>query len=336
MDNLLIDDRRYINSSHLAILARLILFPDAPLRLEYLNEYISSNLDDNIRCLKNLQEVLPFICVNYLWHNGQIPDEKPSIIIGAEDGAVKDNLAINAQIILDIINRTADKSPKNEDYKKRLEQLRTSNLLGAEITLEDKEAAKKWFDAYIENYKNGILKGLTNTYKFSYNLKTFLQYLDNSNYELSSFTIDSYDTELNFTQNKILETVLYLNIRKHLCISNFKLIPVAEEYIQGINIYDNDDVLSDSYIRWRATLEFQQEIDDIWRQETIKRDLLLSESEWKILENIMLKEKDIADKLSLSVQTVNTHKKNIFKKLGVHNKRAAYLFYQSKGDKFKG
>lgn len=319
------DDRKYINMSHLAILARLVLFPEEPIVITYLKEYISEDIDDNIRCMDDLKDTLHFLVFNYIWGENLVENSKDS------------------QIILDIINRIANKQTEMDDYKKSLTSLRNENKLGVEISIREGQAndAKIWLETYIENYKNGRLKGPSNTYKFTYNLKTFLKFLDNSNYELSGFYLDSYDTELNLPLNKILETILYLNNRKYLSVYDFKILPSETIHLQGNRVYNNEatDVgpinhLSESYLRWGCTLEFKALPVDIWRQETIKRDALLTEQEWNILQIIMLKEKEIADKLCISNQTVNTHKKNIFKKLKVKNKREAYLFYERKGSKF--
>lgn len=279
-----IDNTRYINASHLVILARLILFPENPIKINLLR-YVSEVTSDNESCMEDLTNTLPFIIVDFIDKKSQDVE----IYIGEENF--------------------------NE--------------------------AKNWFDTYIENYKNGRLRGLNNTYKFTYNLKTFLKYLAESNYELSSFRLDSYDTELNLAGNKILETILYLNKRKYLSIAEFKIISCDDVHLQGNRIYDAEatdegtiEHLSEGYLRWVCTLEFNDLPEDIWRQETIKRDALLTEKEWEVLKNIMLKEEEIAKKLVLSAQTINTHKKNIFKKLKVHSKREAYLFYESKGSKF--
>lgn len=277
------DNTQYINASHLAILARLILFPE-PIKMN-LQRYVSEVTSDNEMCIEDLKDTLPFINVDY----------------------------------------TNKKSQDVEIY-----------------IAEDKfSEARNWLDAYVENYKNGKLRGLTNTYKFTYNLKAFLKYLDESNYELSSFRLDSYDTELNLAENKILETILYLNKRNYLSVSDFKIVSCEEIQLQNNRIYDAEatdegtvEHLSEGYLRWVCTLEFNDLPEDIWRQETIKRDALLTEKEWLVLENIMLKETEIADKLGMKHQTVNTHKKNIFKKLKVKTKRDAYLFYERKGSKF--
>lgn len=335
------DDKKYINSSHLAILSRLVLFPNKPLELEYLKEYISNDIDDNVQCLNELQALFPFLTVKYFWNEGQIiftPKESPSFAINNDNEEIEKHLSHDAQIILNIINGTASNHPKTDDYKKHLDILKKQNFLGAAISIKENRVneAKTWLETYLEDYKNGNLKGTTNMYKFKYNLKVFLQYLENSNYELSSYTLNSYDTELKLVQNRILDTILYLNKRKHLVISDFRIIKATEEDILENKIYEgptND--LSEAYIRWVCTLEFQQLPEDIWRQETIKRDALLTEQEWNVLQNIMLKEKEIADKLFISHQTVNTHKKNIFKKLKVKSKREAYLFYEHKGSDFK-
>lgn len=278
-----IDNTRYINTSHLAILARLILFPE-PIKINLLR-YVSEVASDNKACMRDLTNALPFISVEFT-------------------------------------------NSKTQDVE-------------ISINKEEFNEAKTWLDTYIENYKNGKLRGLTNTYKFTYNLKIFLKYLAESNYELSSFRLDSYKTELSLAENKILETILYLNKRKYLSIADFKLISCDEIHLQGQRIYDAEatedgtiEHLSEGYLRWVCTLEFHDLPEDIWRQETIKRDTLLTEQEWAILENIMLKEKEIADKLCISHQTVNTHKKNLFRKLRVNNKREAYLFYERKSIKF--
>lgn len=334
------NDKKYINSSHLAILSRLALFPDKPIELEYLREYISNDIDDNIRCLNELQALFPFLTVKYFWNEGQIiftPKESPSFTINNDNEEIGKHLNRDAQIILDIINATTSKHPKTDDYKERLDILKEQNFLGAAISIKENRVneAKIWLETYLEDYKNGNLKGNTNMYKFKYNLKVFLQYLENSNYELSSYTLNSYDTELKLVQNRILDTILYLNKRKHLVISDFKIIKAADEDILENKIYEgptND--LSEAYIRWACTLEFQQLPEDIWRQETIRRDLLFSPREWDILENIMLKEDAIADKLGISIKTVNSAKKIIFRKLKVHNKRDAYLRYERRGSKF--
>lgn len=278
------DDRKYINTSHLAILARLILFPENPIKIN-LQRYVSEVTSDNEACMRNLTDTLPFINVDYANKKSQ-----------------------DVEIYI-----------KEENFKE----------------------AKKWLDTYIENYKNGRLRGVTNTYKFTYNLKIFLKYLAESNYELSSFRLDSYKTDLNLSENKILETILYLNKRNYLSMADFKIISCDEIHLQGQRIYDAEatdegtiEHLSEGYLRWACALEFHNLPEDIWRQETIKRDTLLTEQEWAILENIMLKEKEIADKLCISRQTVNTHKKNLFRKLKVHDKRGAYLFYERKSIKF--
>lgn len=279
-----IDNTRYINASHLAILARLILFPENPIKINLLR-YVSEVASDNEACMRNLTDTLPFINVDYASKKSQ-----------------------DVEIYI-----------KEENFKE----------------------AKNWLDTYIENYKDGRLRGVTNTYKFTYNLKIFLKYLAESNYELSSFRLDSYKTELSLAENKILETILYLNKRNYLSISDFKIVSCDEIHLQGQRIYDAEatddgtiEHLSESYLRWVCTLEFHDLPEDIWRQETTKMDALLTAKEWLVLANIMLKETEIADKLGMKHQTVNTHKKNIFKKLKVKTKRDAYLFYERKGSKF--
>lgn len=280
-----IDNTRYINASHLAILARLTLFPEKPIKINLLR-YVSEVASDNEACMRDLTNALPFITVEFT-------------------------------------------NPKTQDVE-------------ISINKEEFNEAKTWLDTYIENYKHGKLRGLTNTYKFTYNLKIFLKYLAESNYELSSFRLDSYKTDLNLAENKILETILYLNKRNYLSIADFKIVSCDDIHLQKHEIYGKaatgdgtiEPFLLEDYLRWVCTLEFHDLPEDIWRQETIKRDTLLTEQEWAILENIMLKEKEIADKLCISHQTVNTHKKNLFRKLRVNNKREAYLFYERKSIKF--
>lgn len=322
MANIVEDDKRYINASHLAVLTRLVLFPNAPLRLELLNEYISVDFKNNIRCLGELQKTFPFIDIKYTWNEKDISE------------------ALDIQIISDIINNIETKQPKTEIYKQRLNQLKNGNLLGAEICIKESKLddVKKWLDAYLENYKNGLLKSLENTYKFDYNLKKFLQYLDKTHYELSSFNLKSSDNDLEIYKNKILETILYLNKRKQLTISYFEIIKAGDDRLKE-DSYEidksGDEVLSDNYLNWACTLEFKDLLEDIWRQETIKRDLNFTKNEWAVLENIMLSEKEIGAKIGKTPREVNTYKKSLFKKLNVHKKRDAYSYFEKKGHRYK-
>ncbi len=53
--------------------------------------------------------------------------------------------------------------------------------------------------------------------------------------------------------------------------------------------------------------------------------------EWKVLKfaTELMSNKEIADKLSISEETVKTHRKNIMKKVGIHGKREMTKFLLS-------